>query len=82
MLYVNPKVLEQADAMDKQLKRGTKLKPLQCIPVVLKDNFDTADMPTTGASLALKGMQPAEGCVHRGALAPSRSPDSRENEPA
>src|ERR1700690_627419 len=64
MLYVNPKVLEQADAMDKQLKlgakRGTKLKPLQCIPVVLKDNFDTADMPTTGASLALKGMQPAK----------------------
>ncbi|MGD1024029.1 MAG: amidase family protein [Candidatus Sulfotelmatobacter sp.] len=60
MLYVNPKVLEQADAMDKQVKRGTKLKPLQCIPVVLKDNFDTADMPTTGASLALKGMQPAE----------------------
>lgn len=60
MLYVNPKVLEQADAMDKQLKRGTKLKPLQCIPVVLKDNFDTADMPTTGASLALKGMQPTK----------------------
>jgi Asp-tRNA(Asn)/Glu-tRNA(Gln) amidotransferase A subunit family amidase len=60
MLYVNPKVLEQADAMDKELKRGTKLKPLQCIPVVLKDNFDTADMPTTGASLALKGMQPAK----------------------
>ena|SRR5437588_1887476 len=60
MLYVNPKVLEQADAMDKQLKSGTKVKPLQCIPVVLKDNFDTADMPTTGASLALKGMQPAK----------------------
>ena len=60
MLYVNPKVLEQADAMDKQLKRGSKLKQLQCIPVVLKDNFDTADMPTAGASLALKGMQPAE----------------------
>src|ERR1017187_3160655 len=60
MLYVNPKVLEQADAIDKQLKRGTKLKPLQCIPVVLKDNFDTADMPTTGASLALKGMQPTK----------------------
>ena len=41
MLYVNPKVLEQADAMDKQFKRDAKLKPLQCIPVVLKDNFDT-----------------------------------------
>src|SRR5580700_1352181 len=60
MLYVNPKVLEQADAMDKQPKRGAKLKPLQCIPVVLKDNFGTTDMPTTGASLALKGMQPAK----------------------
>ena len=58
MLYVNPKVLEQADAMDKQFKRDAKLKPLQCIPVVLKDNFDTADMPTAAASLALKDMQP------------------------
>jgi len=60
MLYVNPNVLEQADAMDKQFKRGAKLKPLHCIPVLLKDNFDTADMPTTGASLALKGMQPSK----------------------
>ena len=58
MLYVNPKALEQADAMDKAFKRGAKLKPLQCIPLVLKDVFDTADMPTTGGSLALKGMQP------------------------
>lgn len=60
MLYVNPKALEQANAMDKAFKRGTKLKPLQCIPLVLKDVYDTADMPTTGASLALKGMQPAK----------------------
>jgi amidase len=60
MLYVNPKVLEQADAMDKQFRPGAKLKPLQCVPLVLKDNFDTADMPTTGASLALKGMQPSK----------------------
>jgi amidase len=65
MLYVNPKALEQADASDKRFKderfkRDAKLKPLECIPVVLKDNFDTADMPTTGASLALKGMQPAK----------------------
>jgi amidase len=60
MLYVNPRALEQADAMDQQLKRGARLKPLQCIPVVLKDNFDTADMPTTGASLALQGMQPSK----------------------
>ena len=60
MLYVNPKALEQADAMDQAFKRGAKLKPLQCIPLVLKDVFDTADMPTTGGSLALKWMQPAK----------------------
>lgn len=60
MLLINPKALEQADAMDKAFKRGAKLKPLQCIPLVLKDLFDTADMPTTGGSLALKGMQPAK----------------------
>ena len=36
------------------------LKPLECIPVVLKDNFQTANMPTTDASLALKGMQPSK----------------------
>src|ERR1700690_3976600 len=69
MLYLNPNVLEQADALDKQFKDkqlkhgsklGTQFRPLRCIPVVLKDNFDTADMPTTGASLALKGMHPAK----------------------
>ena len=60
MLYVNHKAIEQADAMDKAFKRGAKLKPLQCVPLVLKDVFDTADMPTTGGSLALKGMQPAK----------------------
>ena len=68
MLYINPKALEQADAMDKAFKRGAELKPLQCIPLVLKDIFDTADMPTTGGSLALKGMQPAKDGVHRDAL--------------
>src|SRR5438046_2493267 len=29
------------------------LQPLHCIPVILKDNYDTADMPTTGGSLTL-----------------------------
>jgi Asp-tRNA(Asn)/Glu-tRNA(Gln) amidotransferase A subunit family amidase len=58
MLYVNPRVLQQADAMDEEIKRTGKLKPLECIPIVLKDNFDTADMPTTAGALTLKGAQP------------------------
>src|SRR3979411_1297110 len=58
MLYINPASLEQADAMDQEFKRTRKLKSLGCIPIVLKDNFDTADMPTTAGSLSLKGAQP------------------------
>jgi Asp-tRNA(Asn)/Glu-tRNA(Gln) amidotransferase A subunit family amidase len=58
MLYVNPQALQQANAMDQEFKRTGKLKPLGCIPIVLKDNFDTKDMPTTAGALTLKGAQP------------------------
>ena len=58
MLYVNPKALQQADAMDQEFKRTGKLKPLSCIPIVLKDNYDTADMPTTAGSILLKDTRP------------------------
>ena len=58
MLYVNPQALQQADAMDQEFKRTRKLKPLGCIPVVLKDNYDTADMPTTAGSILLKDTKP------------------------
>src|ERR1700738_4144659 len=58
LLYINPASLEQADAVDQDFRRTHKLKPLGCIPIVLKDNFDTADMPTTAGSLSLKGGQP------------------------
>lgn len=58
ILYVNPRALQEADAMDQEFKRSGKLKPLGCIPIVLKDNFDTADMPTTAGALSLRGAQP------------------------
>src|SRR6202047_737797 len=58
MLYINPASLQQAEAMDQEFKRTHKLKPLACVPIVLKDNFDTADMPTTAGALTLKGAQP------------------------
>jgi amidase len=58
MLYVNPRALQQADAMDQEIKRTGKMRSLECIPIVLKDNFDTADMPTTAGALTLKGARP------------------------
>src|SRR6202790_4526974 len=58
MLYINPASLQQADALDQEFHRVHQLKPLGCVPVVLKDNFDTADMPTTAGAVTLKGAQP------------------------
>lgn len=60
ILYLNPKALQQADALDQQFKQTGKMAPLHCIPTVLKDNYDTADMPTTGGSASLAGAQPAQ----------------------
>jgi amidase len=58
MLYINPASLQQADAFDQELRRTHQLKPLGCVPIVLKDNFDTADMPTTAGAVTLKDARP------------------------
>ena len=55
IITINRAALETAAEIDRLLLRGSRgtLRPLECIPIILKDNFDTADMPTTGGSLAL-----------------------------
>src|SRR5689334_22869607 len=59
VITVNPRAIESADAMDAAWRADpAKCGPLHGIPILLKDNFDTADMPTTGASTALKDARP------------------------
>jgi amidase len=58
ILTVNPKALAEADERDAQYARTGLAGPLHCIPLVLKDNYNTADMPTTGGSAALAGARP------------------------
>jgi amidase len=54
VLELNPDALAIADALDKERKRGKIRGPLHGIPILLKDNIDTADkMHTTAGSLAL-----------------------------
>lgn len=60
IITLNPNALNVADALDEQLSAGNATGSLFCIPVLLKDNYDTAEMPTTGASLALAEAQPTE----------------------
>jgi amidase len=60
MISVNPKALETARALDAERKAKGPRSPLHGIPIVLKDNFDTADMPTTGGSVLLEGSIPPD----------------------
>jgi amidase len=58
LVLVNPKALAEADRTDTEFKRTHQLPPLGCIAVIVKDNYDTKDLQTTGGSLALKGFVP------------------------
>ena len=57
-LAVNPKALEEADALDRERAQGKIRGPLHGIPVALKDNIHTTNMPTTGGALAFAGYVP------------------------
>jgi len=58
VMALNPKALETARALDAERKAKGPRSPLHGIPVVLKDNYNTADMPTTGGSVLLEGSIP------------------------
>jgi len=60
VMMLNPKAIEQARALDAERKAKGKRSPLHGIPVVLKDNYDTFDMPTTGGSILLEGSIPSK----------------------
>ena len=59
-MVVNRDALKQAEAMDQERARNRKAKrgPLYGIPIALKDNIQTTDMPTTGGALVFDGLVP------------------------
>lgn len=59
IITVNPKVLEEADALDRERAQGRIRGPLHGIPIALKDNIHTTDMPTTGGAVAFEGYRPS-----------------------
>jgi amidase len=56
IVLLNPDALKTADDLDRRFAQSGPVGPLHCIPVIAKDNYETADMPTTAGSLSLKGM--------------------------
>ncbi len=57
---VNPNALAAATEIDRALSRGEPMPALFCAPLLIKDNFDTHDMVTTGGSIALKDSIPPD----------------------
>ncbi|MBI4471055.1 MAG: CHRD domain-containing protein [Acidobacteria bacterium] len=60
IIYVNPNALKDAERLDAERARGRVRGPLHGIPIIVKDNYDTADMPTTASSIALAGFVPSK----------------------
>ena len=58
VVVLNPAALHDADRLDAEFKQTHTLRPLHCVVLAVKDNYDTAGLQTTGGSLALKGVVP------------------------
>jgi len=65
VLSVNADALEEAGASDRHRAVDGARSPLEGIPVLLKDNVDTADLPTTAGSRALLGSEPDDATITR-----------------
>lgn len=59
IIHINAKALEEARALDIERKEGKIRGPLHGIPIILKDNIDTDDMPTTAGATVLRNSIPA-----------------------
>src|SRR5450631_300622 len=60
VIFLNPRALVEAAALDEHFRKtGKFVGPLHGIPVLLKDNVNTKDIPTTGGSLSLARYTPA-----------------------
>jgi amidase len=58
MIALNPRALDTAEALDQERRTKGARGILHGIPIVVKDNYSTEDMPTTGGSKALAGFEP------------------------
>jgi hypothetical protein len=52
----NEQALKTADDLDRRFRQSGPVGAMHCVPVLVKDNYETVDMPTTAGSLSLQGM--------------------------
>jgi amidase len=71
IIVVNPNALATAEELDAHFAQSGLVGSLHCIPMIVKDNYDFAGLPTTAGPLSLKGSMPARDafqvrrCVRR-----------------
>jgi hypothetical protein len=58
VIAINPNALQDADRLDRERAEGNVRGPLHGIPIALKDNVHTRDLPTTGGAMAFEGFIP------------------------
>jgi Asp-tRNA(Asn)/Glu-tRNA(Gln) amidotransferase A subunit family amidase len=63
IVRVNPQALAQAQALDTERQITGSRGPLHGVPIVVKDNYNTDHMPTTGGSVALANFIPSENAA-------------------
>ena len=59
LVTINPQALVVADSLDAQYAKRGAVGALHCVPMIVKDNFETIDLQTTAGSLALEGWRPS-----------------------
>jgi len=60
VIAVNDAALETASRLDARMRRSGPVGPLHCAPLLVKDNYDTAELPTTASSQSLAGSRPPD----------------------
>ena len=55
IILTNPRARDEADALDARLKPGGRVGRLHCVPMIVKDNFETIGLQSANGSLALEG---------------------------
>jgi Asp-tRNA(Asn)/Glu-tRNA(Gln) amidotransferase A subunit family amidase len=60
LITINPAAIATADSLDARYATSGPVGALHCIPMIVKDNFETHDLQTTAGSLALEGWKPLQ----------------------
>ena len=55
LVQINPDALAEADDLDRRFKTSGPAGPLHCVPMIVKDNFETLGLQSAAGSLAMQG---------------------------